>query len=291
MLFALACSLSLLAAAEKPLELKLPAGTVGPTKYQRTQLVAALTASGRTPLPIVLLWDDGRVLWSENALTGGAPYRTGFVPPARAAALTERFKGHDPALLTKESFGPDGSYASLILRLTAGRYAQMKSWHPRGPDAKTIATSRGLESRDGRDPAAVLAADVPAYQAFRRLWQDLEDELISVAHTATGAAPVNAKLEWDWVKALPPAPALIMGLELNGDSWRFFVEGATKSSFPTVEALRAFLTQQPKGTRLTWDPGCKRIGNEPLLENEKDLAAFKAFCAEHGLELVILPGG
>ncbi len=291
MLIALACSLSLLAAAEKPLQLKLPAGTVGPTKYQHAQLIAALIVGGRTPVPIVLLWDDGRVLWSENALTGGVPYRTGFVTPARAAALTERFKGHDPALLTKESLGPDASYASLILRLSGGRYAQMKSWHPRGPDAKTLATSRGLEPRNGRDPAAVLAADVPAYQAFRRLWQDLEDELVSVAHTATRAAPVSPKLEWDWARVLSPAPTLTMGLELDGERWRFFVEGATKSTFPTVEALRAFLAQQLDGTRLIWDPGCKRVGNEPLLQNEKDLAAFKAFCAEHGIELVILPGG
>ena len=58
-----------------------------------------------------------------------------------------------------------------------------------------------------------------------------------------------------------------------------------------MNELKTFLEQQPKGTVVTWDPGCRRMGNEPLLSNDKDLTAFKAFFASQGLELVILPGG
>jgi hypothetical protein len=201
----LTCALALLATA-KP-EVRLPAAEVGTTRYQRTQLVAALyvfsanmvLAPGAKPTeparPIVLVWEDGRVLWSENALEGGPPYRSGTVEPARVTAIVEKFKKREP--LNKESLGPDATYATLVLRLPEGKYAQLKSWHPRDPNAKFIATSTGLVARDGRDPAAVLAKDTAEYQAFRKLWQELEDELISVAHVATGAKPVTAKLEWD----------------------------------------------------------------------------------------------
>jgi hypothetical protein len=174
--------------------------------------------------------------------------------------------------------------------LPGGRYALMTSWHPREPGAKTVATSRGLEALDGRDPSAVLAADVPEYQAFRKLWQELEDELVVVAHSAAAPKPVSAKFEWSWLTALPPAstPRLELRLELVNSVWQFAIAG---KALANVAALRAFLEQQPKGTTVTWDPGCRRLGNEPLLSNEKDLAAFKAFCAAHGIELVIKPGG
>ncbi len=206
------CTLASLAVAgDKPVDVRLPNTELGGTKYQRAQVVAGLYSfsaerallPGQPPTeparPIVLLWEDGRVLWSENALEGGPPYRSGKVTPARVTALVARFKDRDSALLTKESLGPDASYATLVLRLP-GRYAQLKSWHPRDPKSKTVASSSGLQALDGRDPAAVLAADTADYQAFRMLLQELEDELVAVAHTATGAKPVTAKFEWDWVK-------------------------------------------------------------------------------------------
>jgi hypothetical protein len=233
---------------------------------------------------IVLLWDDGRVLWSDDAIEGGPPYRTGFVTPARAAAVTERFKNADPAVLTRESLGPDASFATLFLRLGGARFGLMKSWHPRAPNSETIATSHGLEARSGRDPAAVLAADTADYQAFRRTWKELEDELHAVAHAVSAPKPVTAKLEWDWM-----IPArLELRLERVKDAWRFVIGSAT---FGTVAELRHFVEQQKRGTMLTWDPGCRRLGDEPLLSSEKDLAAFKAFCSERGVELVINPSG
>jgi hypothetical protein len=282
--------LLLLAAA--PLNARLPAVDVGTTHYERAQLVAALYAFSGGPRPgvseptraIVLLWDDGRVLWSDDAIAGGPPYRTGFVTPARAAAVAERFKNTDPAMLTRESLGPDAQFATLYLRLGGGRLGLMKSWHPREPNTDTIATSRGLEARNGRDPAAVLAADTADYQAFRRTWRELEEELLAVAHAVSAPRAVSAKLDWDW---LIPA-RFELKLERVKDTWRFAVGEAT---FATVAELRHFVEQQKRGTVLTWDPGCKRLGDEPLLSSDKDLAAFKAFCTAHGVELDLRPGG
>ena len=187
-------------------------------------------------------------------------------------------------MLTRESLGPDASFATIYLRLGEGRFGLMKSWHSRAPNSETIATSRGLEARNGRDPAAVLAADTADYQAFRRLWKELEDELLAVAHAATPPKAVTPKLDWDW---LIPA-RLELKLERVKDSWRFAIGEAT---FGTVAELRKFVEQQKRGTVLTWDPGCERLGDEPLLSSDKDLAAFKAFCTAHGVQLDIRPGG
>lgn len=292
-LSALTCVLSLSALAGNP-EVRLPSAEVGPTKYQRAQVVAAFSQvslrQGRVGQPpgdparaILLLWEDGRVLWSEDALNGGPPFHSGFVTPARVAAVVKRFQGR---LTSRESLGPDATFGALVLRLDGAEYVSMKSWHPRDPNPKTIATSTGLQARDGRDPAAVLAADTADYQSFRRLWQELEGELFLVAHTASDPRPVSAKLEWDW---LVQAPRLKLSLEPVKAGWQFVIEG--RGTFASVADLRVFLEKQPKGTVLTWDAGCKRSSDQPLLSNEKDLAAFKAFCTAHGLELVMPPGG
>ncbi|MDP1822472.1 MAG: hypothetical protein Q8L48_04500 [Archangium sp.] len=292
---ALTCLLSLSALAGNP-DVRLPLAEVGTAKYQRAQVVAAFSQVsmrlGRVGQPpdeparaILLLWEDGRVLWAEDALNGGPPFRSGFVTPARVTAVLKRFEGR---LTSHESLGPDSSYGALVLRHGKGEYVSMKSWHPRDPNSKTIATSTGLQARDGRDPAAVLAADTAAYQAFRRLWQELEDELFLVARTAADPKPVSAKLEWNWLSA-PARPQLKLSLEPVKSGWQFVIEG--RGAFGTVADLRAFLEKQPRGTVLTWDAGCKRSDDQPLLSNEQDLAGFKAFCAAHGLELVMPPGG
>ncbi len=207
--------------ADEPLQMRLPTvelieGTRGPIRYETERLMAALYAVGGRPLPgqtgdleraIVLLWDDGRALWSDNSLEGGAPFRTGVVPVSRAAAIAERLKASGSAtasVLHLASIGPDASFATLFVRLGDGRYAYMRSWHPRGPNPDVVATSHGLQARDGRDPAAVLAADSYEYQAFRRTWQNVEDDLAALIKTASPSSKAaSAKLVWGWIKGWP----------------------------------------------------------------------------------------
>jgi len=62
-----------------------------------------------------------------------------------------------------------------------------------------------------------------------------------------------------------PPPVYEMKLIFVGEApvESLFVIG--NSGFRTVEALKSFLSRLPAGARLTWNPGCIRFGEEPLL--------------------------
>lgn len=61
--------------------------------------------------------------------------------------------------------------------------------------------------------------------------------------------------------------------------------------FKSVDSLKKFLSGLPPGSSLEWAPGCKRMGNEPLLSSEQELEEFKAFCVERNINFVLVPSG
>lgn len=201
-------------AAADETQLRMPTVLVGEgkaaTRYEPPRIVAFLSifAGGlRTnpedfERPLVFVFDDGRVLWSEDPVKGGAPFRVGQVPPSVLKALAGRVEGYDAAgraALTTVSVGPDATHAVLYVRTDGDQHVLMKSWHPRDPKAQFVATSRGLVSREGRDPAAVLAADTAEYRRFRQVWAELEGELTRLTASAGSPKPVRATFTWAWV--------------------------------------------------------------------------------------------
>ncbi len=68
-----------------------------------------------------------------------------------------------------------------------------------------------------------------------------------------------------------------------------FVVG--NSGFKSVESLKRFLGSLPKGSEITWDPGCRRVGKEPLLSSEEDMRAFRLFLEERGIKFILVPSG
>lgn len=104
------------------------------------------------------------------------------------------------AALTESNVGPDATYTTLYVRSVGGRRVLMKSWHPRDPAAKAVATSRGLVAREGRDPAAVLASDTPEYQRFRQAWAELESLLLGFTRDAKTAQRADVRFTWAWTE-------------------------------------------------------------------------------------------
>jgi len=61
--------------------------------------------------------------------------------------------------------------------------------------------------------------------------------------------------------------------------------------FKSLASLKDFLGKQKPGTVVQWNPGCRRMGNEPLLSSPEEMEAFKSFLEEKGVHLVLIPSG
>lgn len=62
----------------------------------------------------------------------------------------------------------------------------------------------------------------------------------------------------------------------------FVINGVV--AYKTIDGLKKALKDFPAGSKLTWDPGCCRIGDEPLLSSEKAMKDFANYCASIGME-------
>jgi hypothetical protein len=69
----------------------------------------------------------------------------------------------------------------------------------------------------------------------------------------------------------------------------FVINGVV--AYKTVEGLKKYLMELPEGSTLTWDPGCDRLGNEPLLGSKEEMKKFKDFCEAHSIKFVLVPAG
>jgi hypothetical protein len=58
-----------------------------------------------------------------------------------------------------------------------------------------------------------------------------------------------------------------------------FVVGTV--AYRTLEDFKKGIAHFPKGSALTWDPGCKRLGGEPF-ETAGALKEFEAYCESKG---------
>lgn len=75
----------------------------------------------------------------------------------------------------------------------------------------------------------------------------------------------------------------------ESNQYIFVINGAV--AYKTVDGLKKHLKDLPKGSTLTWSPGCCRIGHEPLLSNQDDMKKFKEFCESIGIKFVLVPSG
>jgi len=62
-------------------------------------------------------------------------------------------------------------------------------------------------------------------------------------------------------------------------------------AFKTLDGLKRHLMNEPKGSTLTWAPGCDRMGQEPLLRSKQEMQDFMTFCDSIGLKFVLVPSG
>lgn len=63
------------------------------------------------------------------------------------------------------------------------------------------------------------------------------------------------------------------------------------SGFKSVNSLKKFIETLPPETTLEWAPDCERFGDEPLLNSEKEMSDFKAFCEKRKIKFILRPSG
>jgi hypothetical protein len=63
------------------------------------------------------------------------------------------------------------------------------------------------------------------------------------------------------------------------------------TAYRTVEGLKKGLAGYPAGSTVTWEPGCDRIGDEPLLSSPAAMKDFADHCRSLGLTFILVPSG
>jgi hypothetical protein len=69
----------------------------------------------------------------------------------------------------------------------------------------------------------------------------------------------------------------------------FVINGVV--AYKTLNGLKKYLKDIPRGSSLTWAPSCRRTGNEPLIGSEEEMREFKEFCKTIGINFILVPSG
>jgi hypothetical protein len=69
----------------------------------------------------------------------------------------------------------------------------------------------------------------------------------------------------------------------------FVVDGI--AVFQTYSGLKSYLALFPKGSTLTWSPGCMLDGTEPLLHSQSEMQDFSKYLDSLGIKFKRIPSG
>jgi hypothetical protein len=101
---------------------------------------------------------------------------------------------------------------------------------------------------------------------------------LAATSTATARQPDNLTMTLAWVVDAGEPRQYV-----------FVINGVV--AFKTIGRLKKYVGELPRGSTLTWNPGCSRMGDEPILSSPKDMKAFKEFCESKGITFVLVPSG
>ena len=148
--------------------------------------VAALTiyqsvfrprAISETRYPVIAaVWRDGRIVWSEDRLKGGPPYRQGPFPREKLDSLLdalERKQVFSDASQLRRSFGPDSDYTVIAID-DGRRRVRLESWHELfEQNTNLVATAGGITPLRGDKREDVLRQQPETYRRFRDTWSEV----------------------------------------------------------------------------------------------------------------------
>ena len=153
--------------------------------YVSPSLRPAATNTG--PQIITAVWNDGRIVWSQSPVGGGAPYREGRFEPDKLASLLDTLEGRGTftnASLARARVGPDSS--STIIAIDDGRRRlRMRSWHELFEQGTNlVVTSQGVEPLAGRNRQEVLEQQPEDYRRMRQTWSEIRQGVAALVPKA-----------------------------------------------------------------------------------------------------------
>jgi hypothetical protein len=132
------------------------------------------------PFLVVVVWSDGKVVWSKDDVRGGSPFFTGNIKPQKVMALIAAL--NKETVLTDKSlelvnYGPDAAFTSILIK--AGKHIlRMESWHElEEVGGGVVSTQHGAEPLAGRKIEDVLKEEPLEYQKYRRVWKSIRQRL------------------------------------------------------------------------------------------------------------------
>jgi hypothetical protein len=161
---------------------------------------------------IIAAWPDGLIVWSNDRLMGGPPYRAGHVDPKRITALLIRFDKDGlfrDNRLNHANFGPESKFTTLFIQ-SGKKRTEMSSWHELMEESgESVADHHGVSSLDGRRRLDVLRKAPADYLFYRFVWSESRSrmlDLIPADGTATGGKPVMKRGKLSWQEPIATGP-------------------------------------------------------------------------------------
>jgi hypothetical protein len=119
---------------------------------------------------IFAAWNDGTLVWSDDRLHGGPPYRIADIDPADIAAAVAQMTSA-ARRLDEWHFAPDARWIRITVHNGTERVIDAGSSHEIIEEVPhLVATATGGEPLSGQSAAEVLARQPPHYRAFRAWW-------------------------------------------------------------------------------------------------------------------------
>jgi hypothetical protein len=135
-------------------------------------------ASSGLPKIILAAWPDGQIVWSNDRIMGGAPYRAGRVDPKKITALLAKFE--KDGLFDEKNLGshyaPDSQYISVFVK-SGKKQVKMESWHELLEASDDTVVDPAARSLGGARRLDVLRKLPSDELFFRFLWSETRGKI------------------------------------------------------------------------------------------------------------------
>jgi len=169
-----ACVAEIQSCASPERKLFRPVPVLTPENTPIFSLIAH-TKTGERQL-ILGLWEDGALIWSDDTLNGGAPFRYRTLSGDHLTGVVHRlwtlFNRVDEDHV---SYVRDDAPFIEMRAEGARRSKRLDSWHETfESNTNLVVTSQAVEALAGRSRTNVLASDDEDYRYFRIVWSDIK---------------------------------------------------------------------------------------------------------------------